>query len=37
MYALEKNNNQAADCSSTQCPRVDLDKTDWNPNQTFTV
>jgi len=29
MYALEKkNNNQAADCNSTQCPRVELDKED---------
>lgn len=31
MYALEKNNNQAADCSNTQCPRVELDKEDRNP------
>ena len=37
MYALEKNNNQAADCSNTQCPRVELDKEDRNPNQTATL
>ena len=32
----KKNNNQASDCNSTQCPRVELDKEDRNPNQTAT-